>query len=276
VARSSLLLFLALGAGFLVACGSAPDVDAGTGGGDGGLSDAGAVDSGTMDAGGGPGGGAGGGGGTPGPNHPPIVAATITAAVTQGFAGQVLDFSITATDEDFDVLTYQWAGPGTFVTPGSPNRVRWFSPVTTTATDYTLSVSVTDGRSPAESRSVTVSITPPRFQDVYGRLLGLPVLSGGQCVGCHGGMGQYTVGSTAAQAWTNLVGAPHHQGAGCTSAGLARLVVANDAEHSLLYRKLMGTQPMACGAEMPRGTSVTLSWAAVAVGSWIGVGAPND
>ena len=221
--------------------------------------------------------GGGTGGGVPGPNHPPVVAVSITAAVTQGFAGQVLDFSITATDEDFDALTYAWTGPGTFVTPGSPNRVRWFSPLTTTPTPYTLSVSVTDGRSPPEVRQVTVAIAPPRFQDVYARILGLPVLSGGQCVGCHGSMGQYAVGSTAAQAWANVVNAPHHQGAGCTAAGVPRLVVPSDAQGSLLYRKLMGTQPAGCGDEMPRGAAnPALAWQGIAVGSWILVGAPND
>ena len=253
---------------------------------DGGHLDAGPPDSGAGDSGLGGGGGGSGtdagsgggtGGGAMGPNHPPVVAASITAPVTSGFSGQLLDLSITATDEDFDVLTVTWTGGGTFVTPASPKAVRWYSPLTTTTTTYTLSVSVTDGRSPAESRSVTVTITPPRFQDVYGRILGVPALSGGQCAGCHGAMGQYTVGSTAAQGWTNVVNASHHQGSGCTAAGLSKLVVPGDLDRSLLYRKMMGTQPAGCGDEMPRGAATAaLEWQAVAVGSWISIGAPND
>lgn len=273
--RVALSLLLAL-----AACGAPDASDAGVGGGTGG---GGANDSGVSDSGVGGGGGAGGGtgggtgGGVQGPNHPPVVAAAITAPVTSGFSGQLLDLSITATDEDFDVLSYTWAGPGTFVTPGSPRAVRWYSPLTTTPTSFTLSVTVTDRRSPAETRSVTVTITPPRFQDVYGRILGVPALSGGQCAGCHGAMGQYTVGSTAAQGWTNVVDASHHQGSGCTAAGLTKLVVPGDLDRSLLYRKMMGTQPVGCGDEMPRGAATAaLEWQAVAVGSWISIGAPND
>jgi len=241
---------------------------------DGGPADAGAPDSGAVDSGLGGGGGSdagtggGTGGGAMGPNHPPVVAASITAPVTSGFSGQLLDLSIAATDEDFDVLTVTWTGPGTFVTPASPKAVRWYSPLTTTLTTYTLSVSVTDGRSPAASRTVTVTITPPRFQDVYGRILGVPALSGGQCAGCHGAMGQYSVGSTAAQGWTNVVDAPHHRGSGCTAAGLSKLVVPGDLDHSLLYRKMRGTQPMGCGDEMPRGAATAaLEWQAIAVNS---------
>lgn len=270
----------------VAACGGAGDVDAGTGGGGGaaqgggaggGVTDAGAGGGVGGGAGGGAGGGLGGGGGAMGPNHPPVVSPDLAAPVTTGFAGQLLDLSISATDEDGDRLTFTWTGPGTFVTPASPNMVRWYSPRTTAVTPYTVSVSVTDGRSPPQQRSVTLSIRPPRFSEVYGRILGVPALQGGQCTGCHGAMGQYTVGSTAAQAWTNLVGAPHHQGAGCRNAGVTQLVVPGNLGTSLVYLKMMGTQPMTCGAEMPRGAATAaLGWQAVAVGSWIEVGAPND
>lgn len=245
--------------------------------------DGGARDAGTS--GGGSAGGGASGGGLPGPNVPPMVGSAIVAPMTSGWAGQLFPLSISATDANQDRLTFTWtqvspAGDeGTFLENGSPNAQRWFSPELLTPTTFVLKVSVTDGRSPPEEREVTVMVRPPRFSEIYAAMLGVPVLQGGQCVGCHGSMGNYTVGSTANSAWSRLVNVAHQQGAGCRSAGLTSLVVPNDKARSLLYLKMAGTHPAACGDVMPRGTSAippSPPNVVVAIGTWIRLGAPND
>lgn len=247
----------------------------GTGGAGGGAAGGGAGGGGgSADAGGG---GAGGGGGTmdAGVNHEPVVAAAIATSNTTAFAGQVIDLSITATDADGDRLTYAWSqvSPstmGTFVQVLGANTRRWWSPETTTPTTYTLRVSVTDNRSAPITRDVTITVSAPRWQDVYATFLGTSL-----CTGCHGSMGQYVVGATAAQAYANVVNVNHRRGAGCNSAGITKLVVPGDKLTSLLWRKCAGTQPAACGVTMPQG-GATPDHHIVSLGSWIQIGAPNN
>jgi hypothetical protein len=221
----------------------------------------------------------------PGPNVPPVVGAAIAAPMTSVFAGQQVPLSITASDANNDRLTVTWSqvapagDTGTFFENGSSTAQRWVSPETLTPTTYVLRVTVTDNRSPPESREVSIMVRPPRFSEVYASALGVPVLQGGQCVGCHGAMGNYQVGSTAAAAFTRLVNVAHNHGAGCRAAGVTSLVVPNDKNASLLYRKMAGTQPMACGGVMPLGTTAmppSPLGALVSVGTWIRLGAPND
>jgi hypothetical protein len=274
----------------LCACGEepapVPTRDAGMTAGGSARRDAGAGDAGTgggsaRDAGG----GGSSGGGLPGPNVPPDVAAAITAPVTSGYAGQLFALSLSATDANLDRLSFTWSqvsptgAQGTFVENGSPEAQRWFSPETLTPTTFVLRVSVTDGRSPAVTREVTVTVRPPRFTEVYANVLGLGVFSGGQCTGCHGSMGNYSVGASANAAWTRLVNVPHTQAASCRAQGLTVLVSPGNPDASLLYRKMAGTQPMECGDVMPRGTTATPPSPpnqVVAVGTWIRLGAPND
>lgn len=224
-------------------------------------------------------------GGLPGPNVPPVVGAAIVAPMTSGWAGQLFPLSLTASDANGDRLTFTWtqvspAGDqGGFIENGSPNAQRWYAPETLTPTTYVLRVSVTDGRSAPETREVSVMVRPPRFSEVYGAILGLPVLQGGQCVGCHGSMGSYTVGASASAAWSRLVNVTHNFGAACRNAGVPSLVVPNDKSRSLLYLKMSGTQPAGCGDVMPRGTTAVPPSPpnqVVAIGTWIRLGAPND
>ena len=63
---------------------------------------------------------------------------------------------------------------------------------------------------------------------------------GGQCTGCHGSMGSYTVGATPNSAWQRLVNVPHNHGTACRNAGVPSLVVPNDKQRSLLYLKMAG------------------------------------
>lgn len=278
------LVVFALLSGF--ACGELPPTMPAL---DAGRSDAGVVrrDSGVADAGrgGGSAGGGATGGGIPGPNIPPVVGAAIIAPMRSGWAGQLFPLSISATDANQDLLSFTWsqvspAGEqGTFIENGSANAQRWFAPETLTPTTFVLRVSVTDGRSPPEVREVTVMVRPPRFSEIYSSMLGLDVLQGGQCTGCHGSMGSYTVGATASSAWTRLVNVAHNHGAACRNAGVPSLVVPNDKQRSLLYLKMAGLQPAACGDVMPRGTSAippSPPNQVVAIGTWIRLGAPND
>lgn len=213
-----------------------------------------------------------------GPNHPPVVNATITQSRTTAFAGEVVELSLGATDEDGDRLTFTWQGPGSFFENGNPSAQRWFSDERIVPEQLNLSVSVTDGRSTPITRQLTVDVTTPRFQDVF-TILSRPVLQGGQCVGCHGSMGDYQIAGVRAVAWSQLVGGDHHRGAACVNAGLPKMVVASDRQRSLLYRKMISTQPSACGDGMPAMSQVQpaspLQHIAT-VGSWIGAGALND
>jgi len=107
----------------------------------------------------------------------------------------------------------------------------------------------------------------------------VPVLQGGQCVGCHGSMGSYQIAGVPSVARQQLVGADHHRGSACVNAGLSKMVVAGDPAHSLIYRKMSSTQPAACGDGMPAMSMVSpaapLQYI-VTVGSWIGAGALDN
>ncbi|MDP1823860.1 MAG: hypothetical protein Q8L48_11470 [Archangium sp.] len=274
--RKAALLGLAL----LTGCG-APiemDLDAGTapdagrrdagitsrdGGSDAGV-DAGLPDAGPRDA---------------GPNHLPVVNATVLQNRATAYAGQIVELALGATDEDGDRLSFTWSGPGSFFENGNPSAQRWFSDELTAPAQVTLTVSVTDGRSAPITRQVVVAVTVPRFLNVFSEVLSVPVLQGGQCVGCHGSMGDYQVAAIQPVAWQQLVGADHHRGQACINAGLTKMVVAGDRQRSLLYRKMTSTQPAGCGDGMPAMSMVSpaspLSYI-VTVGSWIATGAPND
>ncbi len=213
-----------------------------------------------------------------GPNHEPVINPTILQNRTTAYAGQIVELDLGATDEDGDRLSFTWSGPGTFFENGNPSAQRWFSDERTTPTQLTLSVSVTDNRSAPITRQVTIDITVPRFTDVFSTL-STPVLQGGQCVGCHGSMGDYQIAGTRNVAWSQLVAGDHHRGAACINAGIPKMVVASDRQRSLLYRKMNSTQPTACGDGMPAMSQVSPASPLqhiVMVGSWIGAGALND
>jgi hypothetical protein len=239
-----------------------PRRDGGVDGGvDGGERDAGRPDAGPRDA---------------GPNHVPMVGAAILTNRTVAYAGQVVDLALGVTDEDGDLLQFTWSGPGTFFENGNPAAQRWFSAEISAPTTVTLSVSVTDGRSAPISRQVSIDVTVPRFSEVYANILAVPPLQGGQCVGCHGSMGMYQIAATRSGAYTQLVGAPHNRGSGCS---IPSMVVPGDPQRSLIYLKMSSAQPAGCGDGMPAMSQVTPASPLqfiVSMGSWIRAGAPND
>lgn len=273
--RKAALLGLAL----VTACGAPIEMDP-----DAGTPDAGRRDGGSTPRDGGP--DAGVDAGIPdagprdaGPNHVPVVNATVLQSRTTAYAGQIVELALGATDEDGDRLSFTWTGPGSFSENGNPSAQRWFSDELIAPTQVTLTVSVTDGRSAPISRQVIVNLTVPRFLNVFSEVLSVPVLQGGQCVGCHGSMGDYQVAAIQPVAWQQLVNANHHRGQACINAGLTKMVVAGDRQASLLYRKMTSTQPAGCGDGMPAMSMVSpaspLSYI-VTVGSWIGAGALDD
>ncbi|HEY1087198.1 MAG TPA: hypothetical protein VGE37_05860 [Archangium sp.] len=265
----------------LAACGAPvepPDafIDAGR---DAGRPDAGRSDAGTRDAGVDAGLRLDAGVRDAGPNHPPVVSASLNQSRTTAYAGQPVELSLGVTDEDGDLLTFTWTGPGFFFENGNPSAQRWVSEELSMPTQVTVSVSVTDGRSPAVIRSTTIDVTVPRFQDVFSNVLATPVLLGGQCIGCHGPMGEYQVSPIRSSAWAQLVDANHHHGSDCVAAGVPKMVVAGDRQRSLLYRKMTSTQPMGCGDGMPAMSQLVPASPRqhiVTVGSWIAAGALND
>jgi hypothetical protein len=228
------------------------------------LADAGVVDAGVRDA---------------GPNHVPVVNPDILINRTTAYAGQIVEVALGVTDEDGDRLSFTWSGPGRFFENGNPSAQRWFSDERSTPGTATITVSVTDNRSPPIQRQVTIDVTVPRFNDVFSSVLSVPVLQGGQCVGCHGPMGEWQIAGTRNQAWLQLVNAAHHRGQACINAGVSVMVAPGDVTRSLLYLKMTSTQPAGCGDGMPAmSTQVPASplQHIVTVGSWIRAGALND
>jgi hypothetical protein len=226
--------------------------------------DAGTFDAGVRDA---------------GPNHLPVVNADIVINRTTVYAGQVAEVALGATDEDGDRLSFTWSGPGRFFENGNPAAQRWFSDERSTPGTATLTVWVTDNRSPPVQRQVTIDVTVPRFTDVFSSVLSVPVLQGGQCVGCHGSMGDWQIAGTRAQGYAQLVNASHHRGQACINAGVPVMVAPGEVSRSLLYVKMNSTQPAACGDGMPAMSVVQPASPLqhiVTVGSWIRAGALND
>jgi hypothetical protein len=175
-------------------------------------------------------------------NQPPTVGATITGPSTL-VAGNTGTFSITASDPDGDTLSYAWsqtvpATPqGTFVGSTMGSSAQWYSPELGAQTSFTLSVSVTDGQSPPEVRTITLPVTVPRYAaDIQTIWVGFP------CTSCHGTNGNLNLGTNS---YANLVNTPSF---GACVPGTR--VIPNDPDNSVLVRKISGTS---CGTRMPQG-----------------------
>jgi hypothetical protein len=175
-------------------------------------------------------------------NRAPVVDEAITGAAP-AIAGDTLNLSIGATDPDGDVLTYSWttepAGAGTF-TNANASAAQWRSSDISTATPYTLQVTVSDGTD-SVTRSVAVEVSVPTYA------AHIQPIWNATCVNCHitntrGGLNLAEDSSHASLINVNAAGMP------CGPTGLKR-VVPNKPDDSLLVMKLGPTPP--CGARMP-------------------------
>ncbi|MEW6430242.1 MAG: hypothetical protein AB1730_01935 [Myxococcota bacterium] len=242
--------------------GGGGDADAGTGGGGGGDADAGtgggggATDAGTGGGGGDVDAGTGGGGGMA------VTVSEITGNTSAPYAGQLINLSLTVTGAMPVIHWTQTGGPmGTFDDNSGPTA-RWYSPEVTTATLFTLEAQV--GVSPPETKTITFTVNPPKFSEVWADILN-PT-----CRVCHG-----FIGATPATGYTQLVGVNHQRGAACNNTGITKRVEAGSKTNSLLFRKVERTQPGTCGNSMPQGGMLPTN-EVIAIGAWIAAGAPNN
>jgi len=203
-------------------------------------------------------------------NRPPSVDA-ITAPSTL-VAGTTGDFSIRASDDDGDPLTYTWVQeeptpPGTWVGATSGTSAQWYSPPVGRTTDFTLKVSVTDGRNAPVVRTVTVPVTVPRYaRDIQ------PVWSMGMCTDCHFGA-RDGLNLMEGSSYASLVNVSTINSLCSTR----KRVTPNEPGNSALILKMEG---QACGNRMPPGGDEPYfdinPGLLVRVRSWILAGAKED
>lgn len=107
--------------------------------------------------------GCGGGGG--GGNKAPKITSTIPAGKTLTvIPGQVVDFSVTAKDDDGDALSYLWEASKGTLDAGNTSTAKWTAP--STAGSATVKVTVADGKGGTASHTWTItigSVQPPRI-----------------------------------------------------------------------------------------------------------------
>jgi hypothetical protein len=103
-------------------------------------------------------------------NRPPVITAGTPRASPSSVTGSVpVQLSLTATDMDDDQITYSWSQePATPVGSFSSSFVSsptWLSPEVSTATRFTLKVTVSDGRGGTAQGQATVDVAPPDNQN---------------------------------------------------------------------------------------------------------------
>ncbi|WP_052519451.1 Ig-like domain-containing protein [Archangium violaceum] len=202
-------------------------------------------------------------------NRAPTVDEAISVT-TPAIAGDVT-LSIGATDADGDVLTYAWstsvAGQGTFTAP-TASETQWLSPEISTATTYTIQVTVSDGTA-SVTRTLDVQVGVPEYtRDIQ------PIWNA-QCTSCHSSSGRGGLNLLEGSSHASLVNTAGTGGypAGC---GGTTRVVPNEPDNSMLVKKISGT---ACGGRMPQGNTAYFDnnpGQLIRIRSWILAGALNN
>lgn len=204
------------------------------------------------------------------------------------FAGQLLTLTPDVFDPENEPLTYSWSvvsGPdgGTFSNPTLPTPT-WYSSDVTQNSDmpspfpeWSIRVEVSDGTNPPVSFTQAVSVRAPRFQNILNdSVIGSTANAGCANSQCHGQTttpsGGFAINRFNSSATYTAMMANHGKGTMCSIA--TRRVQAFSPTFSLLFRKLQGGVPLACGGQMPppsRGTIAPNEL--ITIRSWINAGA---
>ncbi len=95
-----------------------------------------------------------------------------------------------------------------------------------------------------------------------------PSDDGGSCTGCH----SLNFGTHASITGNSV------DDAALGTCGLTKITISGDLTNSLLYRKILGTQPAGCGTSMPQlaGNPLLTSTERNTIRDWILNGVPNN
>lgn len=251
----------------------------------------GLVGGGSSTAGGFAGGGSVSGGGSAGgsTNQPPVINGIVlarggTPLTPPIFAGQLVTLVPDVLDPEGQPLTYAWsiaAGPdgGTFSSDTAESPT-WFSGDVVTQSapfpEWTLRLEVSDGVNPPTRFDQPVQVRAPRFSNLLtDSVIGSTAPGGCSNSFCHGSTtmptGMFAINRFNPNATYMALMANHNKGPTCSIA--MRRIVAFNTNTSLLYRKLLGGIPLACGARMPLNQPPVNANELVTIRSWINAGA---
>jgi hypothetical protein len=197
------------------------------------------------------------GGGTP-----TLTIGEISAVPRTPYGGQSVRLSISLSGQA-TLFWEQTAGPMGRFSSQSGTTVQWTPPGLNTRTAYTVQVRV--GTISPVTKTIAFTVDPPTYTQVWTDIL-QP-----NCRSCH-----TFIGNTPAAGYATLVGANHGSTDACTRSGFAKRIVAGNAQQSLLFRKVAGSQPSACGSRMPTSGATLPIGQIEAIGAWINLGAPNN
>jgi hypothetical protein len=228
-------------------------------------------------------------------NQPPQVLSVIvtkpsmmTPLTPPIFAGQLVQFTADVFDPENEPLTFSWSvvsGPdgGVLTNEAMANPTFYSSDVTQNSDmsspfpEWTIRVEVSDGTNPPVGFNQAVSVRAPRFSNLLNdSVIGSTALTTG-CANstCHGNAAHvsgFVINRFNASATHTAMLANHNKGVSCSIA--TRRIQAFNPMGSLLYRKLLGGIPVACGARMPLNVPGGVAPnELVTIRSWINAGA---
>lgn len=211
-----------------------------------------------------------------------------TALTPPIFAGQLVQLTADVFDPENQPLTYSWSvvgGPDGGVLTNellaSPNfyssDVTQLSDMSSPFPEWTIRVEVSDGTNPPVTFDQAVSVRAPRFSNLLNdSVIGSTTLTTG-CANstCHGSsthVSGFVINRFNASATYTAMLANHNKGTSCSIA--TKRIQAFNPMGSLLYRKLLGGIPVACGARMPLNVPAGVPPnELVTIRSWINAGA---